>query len=141
MSSLTGFVKRIRDIMWNDAGVNGDAQRIEQMAWILFLKVYNTKEEEWRYTDRPYTSIIPEECRRKNWAADDMSGKLMTGDTLLDFVNNKVFTTRKGFSVTAATTIKEAIVKINFEDTNNSMKDDVLMRKAINTIAEQGFVY
>ena len=53
MSSLTGFVKRIRDIMWNDAGVNGDAQRIEQMAWILFLKVYNTKEEEWRYTDRP----------------------------------------------------------------------------------------
>ena len=48
MSSLTGFVKRIRDIMWNDAGVNGDAQRIEQMAWILFLKVYNTKEEEWR---------------------------------------------------------------------------------------------
>ena len=55
MSSLTGFVKRIRDIMWNDAGVNGDAQRIEQMAWILFLKVYNTKEEEWQYTDRPYT--------------------------------------------------------------------------------------
>ena len=71
MSSLTGFVKRIRDIMWNDAGVNGDAQRIEQMAWILFLKVYNTKEEEWRYTDRPYTSIIPEECRWNNWAADD----------------------------------------------------------------------
>lgn len=64
MSSLTGFVKRIRDIMWNDAGVNGDAQRIEQMAWILFLKVYNTKEEEWRYTDRPYTSIIPEEAGR-----------------------------------------------------------------------------
>lgn len=83
MSSLTGFVKRIRDIMWNDAGVNGDAQRIEQMAWILFLKVYNTKEEEWRYTDRPYTSIIPEECRWNNWAADDKSGKAMTGDTLL----------------------------------------------------------
>ena len=90
MSSLTGFVKRIRDIMWNDAGVNGDAQRIEQMAWILFLKVYNTKEEEWRYTDRPYTSIIPEECRWNNWAADDKSGKAMTGDTLLDFVNNKI---------------------------------------------------
>ena len=50
MSSLTGFVKRIRDIMWNDAGVNGDAQRIEQMAWILFLKVYNTKEK-WKHVD------------------------------------------------------------------------------------------
>ncbi len=62
----------------------------------LFLKVYNTKEEEWRYTDRPYTSIIPEECRWNNWAADDKSGKAMTGDTLLDFVNNKLFPTLKG---------------------------------------------
>ena len=105
MSSLTGFVKRIRDIMWNDAGVNGDAQRIKQMAWILFLKVYNTKEEEWRYTDRPYTSIIPEECRWNNWAADDKSGKAMTGDTLLDFVNNKLFPTLKGLNVTAATSM------------------------------------
>lgn len=109
MSSLTGFVKRIRDIMWNDAGVNGDAQRIEQMAWILFLKVYNTKEEEWRYTDRPYTSIIPEECRWNNWAADDKSGKAMTGDTLLDFVNNKLFPTLKGLNVTAATPIKKLL--------------------------------
>ena len=114
MSSLTGFVKRIRDIMWNDAGVNGDAQRIEQMAWILFLKVYNTKEEEWQYTDRPYTSIIPEECRWNNWAADDKSGKTMTGDALLDFVNNKLFPTLKGLNVTAATPIKKAIVKTTF---------------------------
>lgn len=57
MSSLTGFVKRIRDIMWNDAGVNGDAQRIEQMAWILFLKVYNTKEEEWRYATHLFRQL------------------------------------------------------------------------------------
>ena len=47
MSNLSSFVKRIRDIMWNDAGVNGDAQRIEQMAWILFLKVYDAKETDW----------------------------------------------------------------------------------------------
>ena len=134
MSSLTGFVKRIRDIMWNDAGVNGDAQRIEQMAWILFLKVYNTKEEEWQYTDRPYTSIIPEECRWNNWAADDKSGKAMTGDTLLDFVNNKLFPTLKGLNVTAATPIKKAIVKTTFEDANNYMKDGVLLRQVINII-------
>ena len=134
MSSLTGFVKRIRDIMWKDAGVNGDAQRIEQMAWILFLKVYNTKEEEWRYTDRPYTSIIPEECRWNNWAADDKSGKAMTGDTLLDFVNNKLFPTLKGLNVTAATPIKKAIVKTTFEDANNYMKDGVLLRQVINII-------
>mgnify|MGYP000965210607 CR=1 FL=1 len=90
MSSLTGFVKRIRDIMWNDAGVNGDAQRIEQMAWILFLKVYTTKEEEWRYTDRPYKSIIPEECRWNNWAADDKSGKAMTASKASDTTLGRV---------------------------------------------------
>lgn len=52
MSNLSGFVKRIRDIMWNDAGVNGDAQRIEQMAWILFLKVYDAKEQDWNLMTR-----------------------------------------------------------------------------------------
>lgn len=43
MGNLSGFVKRLRDIMRNDAGINGDAQRIEQIAWMLFLKVYDTK--------------------------------------------------------------------------------------------------
>ena len=88
MSNLSSFVKRIRDIMWNDAGVNGDAQRIEQMAWMLFLKVYDTKETDWEIDDDDYTSIIPDECRWRNWAVDDKSGNAMTGDTLLNFVNN-----------------------------------------------------
>ena len=57
--SLSNFVKRIRDIMWNDAGVNGDAQRIEQMAWILFLKVYDAKERDWEIDEDNYQSIIP----------------------------------------------------------------------------------
>ena len=69
MASLSNFVKRIRDIMWNDAGVNGDAQRIEQMAWILFLKVYDAKEQDWEFDDESYVSIIPEECRWANCAA------------------------------------------------------------------------
>ena len=47
MNNLAGFVKRLRDIMRNDAGINGDAQRIEQIAWMLFLKVYDAKEQDW----------------------------------------------------------------------------------------------
>ena len=77
MSNLTGFVKRIRDIMCNDAGINGDAQRIEQMAWMLFLKVYDAKEQDWEFNDDSYESIIPDNCRWSNWAHDDKSGSAM----------------------------------------------------------------
>ena len=58
MSNLTGFVKRLRDIMRNDAGINGDAQRIEQITWLLFLKVYDAKEQDWEFDDDNYKSII-----------------------------------------------------------------------------------
>ena len=68
MSNLSGFVKRLRDIMRNDAGINGDAQRIEQIAWMLFLKVYDAKEQDWEWDDDSYESIIPEACRWQNWA-------------------------------------------------------------------------
>ena len=93
MSNLGSFVKRIRDIMRNDAGINGDAQRIEQIAWMLFLKVYDAKEEDWMMDETNYVSIIPESCRWCNWAVDDGSGKAMTGDVLLNFVNNTLFPT------------------------------------------------
>lgn len=136
MASLTNFVKRIRDIMWNDAGVNGDAQRIEQMAWILFLKVYDAKEQDWEFDDESYVSIIPENCRWANWAVDDRSGNAMTGDTLLSFVNNVLFPTLKGLEVSKDTPIRKSIVKTTFEDANNYMKDGVLLRQVINTIDE-----
>ena len=136
MSNLSTFVKRIRDIMRNDAGINGDAQRIEQIAWMLFLKVYDAKEQDWEFDDDDYTSIIPEDCRWCNWAADDRSGKAMTGDTLLNFVNNTLFPTLKGLEVTPETPIKKSIVKTTFEDANNYMKDGVLLRQVINIIDE-----
>lgn len=136
MSSLGNFVKRLRDIMRNDAGINGDAQRIEQIAWLLFLKVYDTKEEDWEYDDDDYTSIIPEECRWRNWAVDDGKGTAITGDDLLDFVNNTLFPTLKSLEVNKTTPIKKAIVKTTFEDTNNYMKDGVLLRQVVNVIDE-----
>ena len=150
MSNLSGFVKRLRDIMRNDAGINGDAQRIEQIAWMLFLKVYDAKEQDWEFDDDNYTSIIPEACRWQNWAYDDKSGSALTGDQLLDFVNNTLFPVLKGkdikdsegkvliegIKVTAETPIKKAIVQTTFADANQYMKDGVLLRQVINVIDE-----
>lgn len=136
MSNLSGFIKKLRDIMRNDAGINGDAQRIEQIAWLLFLKVYAAKEQDWAWDDEGYQSIIPEACRWENWAVDDKSGVAMTGDTLLSFVNNTLFPTLKTLPVDAQTPIKKAIVQSTFADANNYMKDGVLLRQVINVIDE-----
>ena len=150
MSNLSGFVKRLRDIMRNDAGINGDAQRIEQIAWMLFLKVYDAKEQDWEFDEEDYESIIPEPCRWQNWAVDDKSGSALTGDQLLDFVNNTLFPVLKGkdikdsegnvliegIKVTAETPIKKAIVQTTFADANQYMKDGVLLRQVINVIDE-----
>ena len=134
MSNLSGFVKRLRDIMRNDAGINGDAQRIEQIAWMLFLKVYDAKEQDWEWDDEDYVSIIPEECRWQNWAVDDHAGTAMTGDKLLNFVNNTLFPTLKKLPVDVSTPIKKAIVQTTFADANQYMKDGVLLRQVINVI-------
>lgn len=148
MSNLSGFVKRLRDIMRNDAGINGDAQRIEQIAWMLFLKVYDAKEQDWEWDDEDYVSIIPEECRWQNWAVDDHTGTALTGDKLLNFVNNTLFPVLKGtdikdsngkviipgVKVDSSTPIKKAIVQTTFADANQYMKDGILLRQVINVI-------
>lgn len=139
MSNLTGFVKRLRDIMRNDAGINGDAQRIEQIAWMLFLKVYDAKEQDWEWDDEGYQSIIPEECRWQKWAVDDKSGTALTGDKLLNFVNNTLFPTLKHLPVDASTPIKKAIVQTTFADANQYMKDGVLLRQVLNVIDDLDF--
>ena len=122
--------------MRNDAGINGDAQRLEQIAWMLFLKVYDAKEQDWDMDEDNYQSIIPEKCRWCSWARDDKSGSAMTGDTLLNFVNNALFPTLKNLNVTPETPINKSIVKTTFEDANNYMKDGVLLRQIINVIDE-----
>ena len=139
MSNLSGFIKRLRDIMRNDAGINGDAQRIEQITWMLFLKVYDAKESDWEMNEGDYTSIIPNECRWINWAHDDKTGVALTGDDLLNFVNNTLFPTLKNLAVTRETPIKKAIVQTVFQDANNYMKDGVLLRQVINVIDEIDF--
>ena len=139
MSNLSGFIKRLRDIMRNDAGINGDAQRIEQIVWMLFLKVYDAKELEWEMNEDNYLSIIPEECRWMNWAHDDKSGRALTGDALLSFVDNTLFPTLKRLPVDVNTPIKKSIVQTTFSDANNYMKDGVLLRQVINVIDDIDF--
>lgn len=137
--SIGNFVKNIQNIMRGDSGINGDAQRIETMTWMLFLKVYDSKEEDWELYDDEYESIIPEELRWRNWAVDKMDGEALTGDDLLNFVNNKFFPTLKNLEVNEFTEKRKLIVKEVFEDTNQYMKDGVLLRKVINEIDEIDF--
>ena len=125
--------------MRNDAGINGDAQRIEQITWMLFLKVYDAKESDWEMNEDGYTSIIPDECRWTNWAYDDRTGAALTGDDLLNFVNNTLFPTLKSLPVTRETPIKKAIVQTTFQDANNYMKDGVLLRQVLNVIDDIDF--
>lgn len=152
MAMQSGFIKRIRDIMRMDAGINGDAQRIEQMVWMLFLKVYDAKEDDWELNEDNYESIIPEDLRWRNWAKADSNGHAMTGDKLLNFVNNTLFPVLKGndvkegdtivyegIKVAPDTPIKKVIVKSTFEDANNYMKDGVYLRQVIDVIDEIEF--
>ena len=137
--SINNIIKRLQDVMRNDAGINGDAQRIEQIVWILFLKVYDAKEENWEFYDDNFQSIIPEECRWRNWAVDNKDGKALTGDSLLSFVNNTLFPTLKALPVDEHTPINKTIVKDTFVDSYNYQKDGVLLRQVINVIDEVDF--
>lgn len=137
--SLGSFIRNLQNIMRGDSGINGDAQRIEQMTWMLFLKVYDAKEEDWEFHDDDYESIIPEKLRWRNWAVDHADGKAMTGQELLDFVNLELFPKLKAIEITEKTPIRKTIVKEVFTDTNQYMKDGVLLRKVVNEIGNINF--
>lgn len=141
--AVNNIVKRIQNIMRQDAGINGDAQRIEQMTWMFFLKVYDTQEETWEYKamkeKKSFQSIIPENLRWRNWAIDEKDGNALTGDALLKLVNEELFPTLKNLDVTAETPRSQSIVKEVFEDINQYMKDGILLRQVINIINEIEF--
>lgn len=141
--AVNNIVKRIQNIMRQDAGINGDAQRIEQMTWMFFLKVYDTQEETWEYKamkeKKTFKSIIPENLRWRNWAIDNKDGEALTGDALLKLVNEELFPSLKNLDVNRETPRSQSIVKEVFEDINQYMKDGVLLRQVINIINEIEF--
>ena len=121
--ALGSLVKTLQNIMRNDAGINGDAQRIEQMTWLFFLKIYDAKEEEWEFHDDSYESIIPDRLRWHSWAPDAKDGNALTGDELLDFVNNDLFKTLANLELAQDAPLRQVVVKAAFTDANNYMKD------------------
>lgn len=136
MSNVSGAVKSIQDIMRKDVGVDGDAQRISQMVWMIFLKIYDDREEELEHTEDDFRSPIPEKYRWRNWAKDREG---ITGEALVKFVEN-LFVTLKTQLPTIGDIGKRAqVIRDVFEDTYNYMKSGTLMRQVINKINEIDF--
>ncbi len=136
MSNLSGIIKSIQNIMRKDHGVDGDAQRLSQLVWMLFLKIFDETEEEKELLDTNYKSPIPERLRWRTWASDDEG---ITGDELLDFVNNKLFPEFKNLEYTINDNEAGFIVRSVFEDSFNYMKNGTLIRQVINKINDIDF--
>ncbi|MCB9950992.1 MAG: SAM-dependent DNA methyltransferase [Planctomycetaceae bacterium] len=124
-------IKSIQDIMRKDVGVDGDAQRIGQLTWLVFLKVFDDRESELELIEDDYASPLPEKLRWRNWAADPEG---ITGDALLDFVNDNLFRTLKGLQV--AGNPMAGVIRDAFEDAYNYMKSGQLLRQVINKLNE-----
>jgi len=125
------LIKTIQDIMRKDVGVDGDAQRISQVVWLLFLKIFDDKEQEWKLTQKAYKSPLQTRFQWSAWAAD---AEGITGEELIDFVNNELFPALKKLATTAGVNEQGKVVGSVFEDAYNYMKSGTLLRQVINTI-------
>jgi type I restriction enzyme M protein len=134
--SVRGLVKTIQNIMRKDAGVDGDAQRISQLCWMFFLKIVDDQDRELELLRDDYVSPIPSRRRWRDWAADPEG---ITGDALLNFVNNELFPSLKNLEITGPGGERRAVVRSVFEDTFNYMKSGQSMRQVINKIQEIDF--
>ena len=133
--SLQAAIKNIQNIMRKDAGVDGDAQRLSQLVWMLFLKIIDDAEKNQELINPKYKSSIPEKFRWRNWAENPEG---ITGDELLDFVND-LFKTLKGLSADAEKDARGFMVREVFEGAFNYMKDGTLIRQVINKLNEVDF--
>ena len=139
MSNISSILKSIQTIMWQDTGLNGDAQRIEQLGWMLFLKIFSDKDKELEMLDDNYTSPIPDLFHwvkeKGNWAGDDEG---MTGDELLEFVDRQLFPALRNIDVSSGNR-RALIVREVFEGNNNYMKSGINIRKVLNKLNEMDF--
>jgi len=133
MSEVQSIVTNIQKIMRQDAGVDGDAQRIAQLVWMLFLKIFDDREEGLEMIDASYKSPIPEKFRYRNWAKND-SG--ITGQELYNFIDKELFPALKDLSTVDP---RGLIIKTIFSDTYNYMRDGVLLRRVFNKVNEINF--
>ncbi|HUX54045.1 MAG TPA: N-6 DNA methylase [Williamwhitmania sp.] len=139
MSNLKGLIDSIRKIMWQDTGLNGDAQRIEQLGWMLFFKIFSDKDKELELLDDNYKSPIPDELHWDAWAANDEG---ITGDELQEFVDRKLFQTLRNLQIAPSNDVsykRALIVREVFEGNNNYMKSGINIRKVLNKLNEIDF--
>lgn len=121
--------------MWQDTGLNGDAQRIEQLGWMLFFKIFSDKDQDLELANENYKSPIPPELHWQHWAGDDEG---ITGDELLEFVDRKLFPTLRNVDVSLGNK-RALIVREVFDGNNNYMKSGINIRKVLNKLNEVNF--
>jgi len=130
--SISSTIKSIQDIMRKDVGVDGDAQRLSQLVWLLFLKIFDDRETEWDIVQDNYQSPLPEQYRWRNWAAD---AEGMTGDALKQFIDNDLFPALQNLQA-KGNDQRAYVIRSVFEDAYNYMKSGQLIRQVINKIQE-----
>jgi type I restriction enzyme M protein len=136
MTISSTFIKSVQDIMRQDAGVDGDAQRIAQLTWLLFLKIFDDQEAELELMRDEYTSPLPERLRWRSWAAN---AEGITGDELLSFINTDLFPSIKALNVDPQRSARGFVAREVFSDAYNYMKSGQLLRQVINKINEVDF--
>ncbi|WP_283787047.1 type I restriction-modification system subunit M N-terminal domain-containing protein [Bermanella sp. WJH001] len=134
--SVSSVIKSIQDIMRKDAGVDGDAQRLGQLSWLLFLKIFDAQEEDLEFEHDDYRSPIPTQYLWRNWAADNQG---ITGDALLEFVNNDLIVNLKNLTAPIDKNPRGFVAKEAFSDAFNYMKNGTLLRQVINKLNEINF--
>jgi len=134
--SVRNTVKSIQDIMRQDSGVDGDAQRISQLCWMFFLKIIDDQDQQLSLMTDEYRSPIPKHFQWHAWAADPEG---ITGEELLSFINTHLFPELKNLSVAGKDSDRRRVVRDVFEDAYNYMKSGQLMRQVINKINQVDF--
>ena len=135
MKNLGGNIKSLRNFMRKDPGVSGDGQRIEQLGWLLFLKILDASDKELELLKDDFVSVVPEPLRWGNWAADKEG---MTGDELRNFIDSELFPTLRSLDISTGNQ-RAAIVREIFEGTNNYMKNGTIIRQVLNSLNEIDF--
>lgn len=135
MTDIQNTIKSIQKIMRKDAGVDGDAQRLSQLVWLLFLKIFDDQEKNLELIDDSYESPIPENLRWRNWAADPEG---ITGEELQEFIDKDLFPTLKNLP-TDDGKVSAILVKNVFGDSYNYMKNGTLIRQVVNAINQINF--
>lgn len=135
MKNIGNIIKTLQNIMRKDPGVSGDAQRIEQLGWMLSLKILDDKDKELELLNDKYASPMPKKLQWRNWAADDEG---MTGDELKNFVDGTLIPKLKNLDVSSGNK-RALIIREIFDGTNNYMKNGTIIRQVINALNQIDF--